>query len=539
VRITRRFFLKQTALASTLCLPMACQSARVVATDPGVTTVPLQESMKRAADCCLAWLNPAYRFLPEGGYEIAHDTGRWWDAMLRYEACTGERIPANFEDSMLANAKEMTQNRVALLTNIFGPPESAVINPHNFRESMQTYTLLVKYRKNEWALEQGKTMVQALISLLDDDGQMNYERLIEMMDGLPLTGDPMMRPLAAPGEWFDSTPTTGRAIEPIVQFHDATGYAPAMELAERLCEIHFKQIIEPDGELCEEIRSGKQRSHNHSYNGMLRGMLLFGRKTHNKKYIDAVLKTYRNSVLRHSITESGYAPHDLGLFLFVNEHGDPIGEHSSPADIMQIALWLAQHTKDAALYNDIERILRARLLPSQINNPDVPRDHGAWGCYAHPYDFASILDVFAAVLHALTEVSKGATSQAEDKTLSVHLHFDCDLPELALRSQRGEEATVTITPKVKNALRIRVPDWATRSSVSLTQNSDSIPLVWDGSYLVIPRNKVKLGRAITLKHDLPARETVEETPVAKIPYKLFWKGDTIVGSSPAVPIYSA
>lgn len=125
--------------------------------------------MRRVSKCCLAWLNPAENHRPTGGYETAHDTGRWWDAMLRYEAATGDRIPAEIERAMLDNLRAMTDNPAALLLNIFGPPESLVINLHNIRETMLTYTTLVKFRNSDWARAQGKKLVAAIRSLLNPE----------------------------------------------------------------------------------------------------------------------------------------------------------------------------------------------------------------------------------------------------------------------------------------------------------------------------------------------------------------------------------
>ena len=68
-----------------------------------VVNGPVQVAMDRAAKCCLAWLNPEQHHLPTGGYETAHDIGRWWDAMLRYEAATGVRIQAVAESAMMEN----------------------------------------------------------------------------------------------------------------------------------------------------------------------------------------------------------------------------------------------------------------------------------------------------------------------------------------------------------------------------------------------------------------------------------------------------
>ena len=38
-------------------------------------------------------------------YGLVHDTGRWWDAIIRLEDATGFSIPAEIESAMLENVK--------------------------------------------------------------------------------------------------------------------------------------------------------------------------------------------------------------------------------------------------------------------------------------------------------------------------------------------------------------------------------------------------------------------------------------------------
>ena len=97
LHLTRRGFVQHVAAAS---FATAATWQRVLGAEPTVAA-PLRNAMDRAAKCCLAWLNPDQDFLPTGGYEVAHDTGRWWDAMLRYEAATGEHLPEQAETPML------------------------------------------------------------------------------------------------------------------------------------------------------------------------------------------------------------------------------------------------------------------------------------------------------------------------------------------------------------------------------------------------------------------------------------------------------
>ena len=492
------------------------------------TKTPIETSMDQGAKCCLAWLNPEKDFLPTGGYEVAHDTGRWWDAMLRYEAASGVRIPAQAEAAMMANLRRLTDNPAALLA-------SGKCNPHNLRETLLTYAALVRYRKSAWADAQGRKLVRTMAELLEPDGQMDYERLAKLI-GQPLTTDKLMMLHYPQGQWFNAVGSTGRALEGLVVFHAATGDAEALKLAGRLAEIHLRNSIDPSGQIRPELLAADCISHTHSYCGTLRGLLLYGLATGDRRFIDAVANTYRKGLWGKAISYSGWTPHDQGKTRFANKEGEPIGEHASCGDVAQLALWLALRDGQTDLLDDVERLVRARLLPSQISDPARPRNDGAWGVYGHPFGKASILDVFAAVVHSLADIHENIVTTAPDGTLSVNLHFDIETPAISIRSQRAKEATLEIKLKEARALRIRVPGWATKSSVHLTVDGKDLPLTWDGSYLLVAKGT---GQIIQLRHDLPEKQTTEEMPVSPRQFHLSWRGDEVITCDPPVPIYPA
>lgn len=495
---------------------------------------PLHRSMARAAKCCLAWLNPDEDHLPTGGYEVAHDTGRWWDAMLRCEAATGLPIPQWAEAAMLEHLRAMTDNPAALLMTTGGN-----INLHNIRETLLACTALVTHRQSDWAREQGLRLVSTIADLLTVDGQIDYVRLSALMDGRPINDDPLMCPCAPEGSWFDSSGTTGRAIEAMIWFSQATNDADAMALAKRLAETHLRTLIDPSGKVRPELLAPDHVGHNHSYCGTLRGLLLYGLASGEQRYIEAVANTYRKGLWGTTISYSGWTPHDLGNLRFPNGQGDPVADHGSCSDVVQLALWLAFRAGHIDLLDDAERLLRARLFPSQIQDPSNPRKNGAWGAYEHPFGFGSILDVSAAVLHCLADVSGHVVTTAPDGTIAVNLHFSCDTSDLSVQAQRGDDATTIIVPKHSGSLRVRVPGWADRKQVRLCVEDLPLPLRWDGAYLEVDASDVHAGRPIILQHDLPRKETTEVTPVSRSTYQLQWRGDEVVGCEPPVPIYGA
>ena len=508
--------------------------------DPG-TAGTLREAMWRTGQCCLAWLDPKRHFLPMGGYEVAHDTGRWWDAMLRLEAATGFVIPTNLEAAMRENFRVMTDNPVGLLANDDRLPElkgTAQANSHNFRESMLSFSGLVRHRGDDWSRRQGKRLVETTAQLLEPDGQMDYRRLAELIK-LPLNQDISMIQRSAPGQWFDASGSTGRAIEGFLRFHEATRDDRAMELAVTLAKVHLRHLIRSDGTVPPELRDRNHVGHNHSYLGTLRGLLLFGLATRGGEYVEAVARTYRQGLFGTVASESGWTPHDLGKSRFANEHGDPVGEHGSCGDLVQLALWLGLKAGHPELLDDVERLIRARLLPSQILDPANPRQHGAWGVYSHPYGRGCILDVFAAVLHVLTDVYLSAVTRDADGAVSVNLHFTLETADATVQASRGERGCARVLLKRAGALRIRVPGWASRTTIQLSRAGKPLPLRWDGNYVAVAADASAPAAAVELWYDLPPRDTVETTPVSRREFRLAWRGDEVVGCEPAGPIYPA
>lgn len=492
--------------------------------------------MDRAARCCLAWLNPKAEFLPTGGYEVAHDTGRWWDAMLRYEHATCVPIPAETEAAMVRNLRALTDNPAALLMNTPqtpGSPEKVRVNPHNLRESMLAYGALVRHRGSDWAQAQGHRLLETIRDLLQPDGQLDYAGLAEKARG-PLTADPLMVQRAPAGEWFNATATTGRALEAIVWFHEATGDPLASELAQRLAKVHFAQTLDPSGAIRPELLDRTHVGHTHSYCGTLRGLLLYGLANREQRYIDAVNATYRRGLWGSAISRSGWTPHDQGKLRFTGKEGDPLGEHASCGDVAQMALWLAFRAGQTDLLDDVERLIRARLLPSQIAGDPDPRRDGAWGVYADPFGRGAILDVFAAVLHSTADFQENAIT-ASPAAVSINLHFSTETAAAKVTMWRDESAHLAIEVKRPVELRIRVPGWADRERIQLSQSGQPLPLQWDGAYLAL--TAASIDQPIELQYALPRAERVEEMPVSHRKFHLTWRGDVVTGCAPTVPIY--
>ena len=495
----------------------------------------LAQSMELAGACHLAWLDPERGFMPTGGYEVAHDVGRWWDAMLRLEEATGFVIPADLEGAMLRNLQTLTDNPDGLLMNSPDVPwlaDNAYINPHNFREGLLAFGTLVRRRDSRWARHAGLKLLGTLQKCLTPGGWLDYTRL-ECWGKVPFTADETHhRPPEA--TWFDMTASTGRALEAIAWFYEATGEALALEVAEPIARHHLERTVNPDGSARQEVFSPDSIGHNHSYLGTLRGLVLFGLLTGQHEYVDAVAATYHNSLWENNVTESGWTPHDLGKSRFPNEAGDPVAETASCGDVAQLALWLALQTGQHELLDDVERLVRARILPAQILTGDrpglTPRDVGSWGVNGAPYGKGNILDVAAAVLHTLADVHQH-TVTSDAHGLRVNLHLTYKGPEAQVISIRGADALLTVTPRVSGHVLIRVPRWVPGGSVTATVGGQDYAPVTVGQRLLFRAEDLPAGAEIVLRHPLPERETTERFRSGR-EYRLRWRGDGVIGISP-------
>jgi hypothetical protein len=237
------------------------------------------------------------------------------------------------------------------------------------------------------------------------------------------------------------------------------------------------------------------------------------------------------------VFESGWSRHDLGRIRFPNRDGDPVSETGSCADAVQLGLWLALKAGHVELLDDVERLLRSRILPEQIVESKDPRKRGGWGVHADPYGRLSTFDVFAAVLVTLIEIYEHAVVE-KDGTLWVNLNLSMKTPLAEIEDARSASgARVRIRTKWTGDLRVRVPGWAPRESVRLASEGKPLPLHFDGHYLVIAPGDRATTVAIDLSYELPTRETVERMPVSGKLYRLTWRGDEVIHCDPPVEIW--
>lgn len=538
----RRDFLKKAATAA---LAFTIAPIRVIksGTDrmPGVDSIPpvsdfnlkgiMELGGQNMLDCC----NPERNYLPyftipdpgAGAKDIAwnHNIGRWLDSLLRLEDTIGWKIPPERLTIMEDNLRKFCENPDSLP---FGPLDGWLgIKPdfylHSLREYIFAVNSLVRYRKSAWAEELGHRMLETIRRASTPEGDWiltEFDTYVNL-------------PVKKPAEYMPHG-TSDRLVEALVLYYQTAGDSLALELSDRFARYHLKNSTHPDGTLNIASLQGAPTGHTHSYLGGLRGLFLFGELTGQHEYIDAVLATYRVTVKR-IVRESGYANHDLEQ---VPGKVTSIPECSSPGDAAQLAMWLALRRGYTDLLDDAERWIRARIVPGQITEEQAVdptgsvdnRFRGGWGASREPQGaMMSYPDVTAAVLHTLCDIYRHVAVRNESG-LTVNFHFNYNDKNVSIISQRSNLGKVTIMPKEKLNVFIRIPQWTPQESVQIIVCGKTIPLKMIGDFAYIPRTLMSEQPEIIVSYGLPAKTTIDAINGSEYQYQ--WRGDDIVGVIP-------
>jgi hypothetical protein len=510
----------------------------------------LKESMELAGRNLLAILSPSQGYLPYWKVNLdrekraecqmawpSHNIGRWWDAMLRLEAATGFGIPAQVEEPMLTNLKRCLANPLAVCCHITprigiepGGDPVGWFDDGSLREALLALTGLVRWRGLGWAGKLGSRMVRALDSYILEDGDWDFTRMgaIVRQSGVALQQPILVFYSKLTG--FQLIGNHGRLIEALLEFYLATQDGAALALASRLARFHLAVSTRPDGSTPDA-----EHIHTHSLFGTYRGLLLYGQLTRQHEYIGRIVKTYRVTVKKY-VRQSGFISHDLGK--------EKDGETAAPGDAAQLALGLSRSGYPEFL-EDAERIVRARILPSQITTPiglkpftdDDQDEHthlderalGAFGGLpSHSHGGKSpVTDITAADLHTLCDIYTHIVDSSP-LGLQVNFHFDYEDDRICIQSTRGETARSDIWLKIPQPLLIHIPGWAPVESVNLKVNAQPLPPAWVGQCLFVPRQAAPAQ--VQVEYGLPVTMLDETTD--GVTYHFSWRGDEINAMTP-------
>lgn len=456
-----------------------------------------------------------------------HLPGRHLNALLNAEAAIGVTLDENavqkhrkacFYSYSGPVRLPMGRSRVgADLVNLAG---------HDLREGFHALYALVKYRNDTEARRIAEESIAAVFELWNPDDGWNLQRLegelsVNIMDK---------------SENF--TRTLPRAIGALAKYHQATGYGPALELANVFKDKLLADHYLPDGAYSIE-RLG---THGHSIACDLSSLAQLADLTDDEGLMERVQAFYDKGMwdLRDEI---GWVVEKTGQSRI--DRPD-YGEGNSTGDLIETALILGKwgHTK---YFEDAERMLRCHLLPSQLRdigfietppNPDkvdgrrdvAERIAGGWG-FPAPYGheplelegFDAVLfhmDIVGGVVGSLCAAYLAAT-RYDESGHHVDLLFDHETEAITVDSNYTHDV-LSVTLKKPGPLRIRIPSWAPRDAIAVEGAGQ--PTRYEGSYLVVSDQPV--GVAVSLRYDLADREIRLRHLTRDIRVKL--RGDSVV-----------
>lgn len=553
-------FLLFLCILSRVTVPLSAEDS------PGTTRTDLKRSMELAGQNLIRMLHPGRDYLPsfliavDPDYRaerqmffMAHNLGRWIDAMYRLEAATGVAAPAKIQEAMLRNVKSYCDNSDDLFLrplDAFPYDKGDLFCFHSLREQLAALHGLAKYKDSQWARERARRMIVALDRLLLPEAEWRPRGTV-----WDIARAKRYKAQGCKEVFWGWSPnlqgSEGRLIEPLLWFYELTGNSLALELADRFARFHLELSTRPDG----SFYSDKLAGHNHSYMGTLRGLLYFGRVTGQHAFVEAVARTHEKAIPR-IVKKSGFTTHDL--------HRDHGGDLSSAADVAQMALWLGLHHGHYERLDDVQRLVVSRILPSQITSTpallpknaerqprtmvmpdfrfahvDYPENLGEiiigalGGIYGRAHGGKwSVTDVTSSVLSVLVSVYENIAWN-DRQAIRVHFHFDYDSDFIRIRGERGNRARVVLEPKVKKNLLVRVPGWVPRDSLTLRVGDESVARTWIGPFLLIGRDR--LPARVELRYDLPV--TREREKAAGTEFEITWRGDEIVSICPNTDFY--
>ena len=430
----------------------------------------------------------------------SHIPGRHLNALLNAEDAVGIEIDEGAVKKHTRAAFFSYSGPVPLPLNrssINGPLENFM--PHSVREGFHALYALARFRASSKACELAEASIDAIMEYWNPATGWDFDYL-EGRLGLRVDRDTFIIGLA-------------RSIGPLVKYYRATGYGPALHLAVLLKEKAVSEFFTDEG-LYDRTRFG---THTHSTTCVMSSLAQFADLTFDSHLMQRV-KAFYDRGLWEICDELGWVIENSA-----DSSNPDRGEVNNTGDIVETALILGRWGYTEC-YEDVERILRGHLLPSQVRDvsfivdPPNPRGQdgkravaqrhiGAFG-FPAPYGHEPIgcprvsfnMDIVGGAVASLCEAYRDVT-RFDKAGHWVNLLFDNDTPHIHVQSPYTH-SHLRVRTKRSGPLFIRIPSWVEKEKVRV-QGVDGAPL-WTRGYLFLANPPV--NRVITVQFQLSHRE---------------------------------
>jgi len=456
----------------------------------------------------------------------SHVPGRHLNALLSAEDVIGVQLDEDAVTNHRRAAFLSFSGPLALPLNrqtIDGPPINFC--PHNLREGLHALYALTAYRNDEQARELAERSIKTIFDLWHPDRGWDEQRLQDA----GLTYQKCLGFLH--GE--------ARMLGPLVKYHRATQYGPALELALALKEKAMREFFLADGSFDpERFVTG----HIHSITSVLSSLAQLADFLDDDS-LTARVKAFYDNGLWTMRDQIGWSPE------MINQHNSDHGEANNTGDILETALILGWRGHPE-YYHDAERILRCHLLPSQLRdvsfihdppNPDnadglcdvANRHLGAFG-FPAPYGHESIgngrgnlsfnMDIVGGVVGSLCEACRHITTPGSILGLRVNLLFDYETNDVRIHSPYTHDC-LRIELKQSGSLAVRMPPWLERDEIKIEGNE--VSPAWTDGYLFF--DKVSSGRPVRIHFPLKQTQITLSQKLHIHPIRVKLRGDCVTG----------
>ena len=397
-------------------------------------------------------------------------------------------------------------------------PVSGAID-HSFSQGSALYGLVA------WFEDTGDPVVRRAIERLITTLLKRARRQGDMLI------DPTVKLPQSPGSQL-----AGYQIYPAIRFYELTGYADALTLAEGLTRWALTDpVLGRNGAITQPFA---WEGHIHSWLDALAGCV---RTARNSASLDsdrviARCRAVYDWVRRNNATSFGWvATYPTG----------GSSETCAISSAIRLALELAAWGQTEYL-EDVERFVRNQVVAAQFKDLGAYRDGTnqptslLLGCF----DSQSVPNGHLGTrggkdvgtvegcclnggMRALA-LAWEAIESADETGLTVNLALSRNGPAGEVIGYQPFDGRLEVIPRAAGAVRIRLPSWVERETVSVLV--DGRPAQWgfQGSYVVL--NAVPAGARVAVRY--PLRELTEEVTAGREHFRVRWRGDVVIGVDP-------
>jgi hypothetical protein len=457
---------------------------------------------------------------------VAHVVGRALWAFLLAQETVGIVPEADSLEILTRYCRDMYHNPdhlSAFIDPANGFERSVVL--HDQREGFLGLLALARVRNDAWARDELREVISSLEKSTDEQGHLSAEKAKQ--SGLKAR-------LLGAGN--DAT-TSGRLVEPLMEYYALAGDERALRLAGRFARATLETTFAQDGRFREVSSSG---GHIHSITSSLCGITRYAICTDDADMIARCRRILDVGVAEYS-SSWGWVDEVMPEHT-ANEISR--GEINQTGDVIRTALLLGQ-AGYPQYYELAERFLRGCLLPVQYQEDDVrrilrpvesPQDDSQRDVPARVVGGYSMFlpndrqragvwpmttqDIISGGVHALCECWRHRCTITDD-AVRVNLLFDCDGPEVTIRSDLPQKGRIRFLFKKAKPLMVRLPDWADAKTLKVTLRGESLHVEPANGYIRIVPGAA--GEEGCVEFAVPCRiqrETVDGTE-----YTSMWIGN--------------